>query len=59
MLRGSVGDDASLESLREELEEKRELKRLAFSAGETAVVPSEQKRRGKPDLQKFLRDAFG
>ena len=45
---------ATLESSREELEEKREPKRLAFSAGETAIVPSARKRGGKPDLQKFL-----
>ena len=54
MLRGSVGGDATLESSREELEEKREPKRLALSAGETAIVSSERKRGGKPDLQKLL-----
>ena len=43
-----------MESLKEELEEKREPKRLALSAGETAIVPSEQKRGGKPNLQKLL-----
>ena len=35
-----------MESSREELKEKRELKRLTFSAGETD--------KGKPDLQKLL-----
>ena len=54
LLRGRLGGVATFESPREELEEKRELKRLAFSAGETAIVPSAQKRGGKPDLQKFL-----
>ena len=44
MLRGSLGGDAALESSKEELEEKREPKRLALSAGETAIVPSERKR---------------
>ena len=43
-----------MESLREELEEKREPKRLGFSAGKTAIVLSARKRGGKPDLQKFL-----
>ena len=33
---------------------RKELKRLTFSAGETAIVPSEQKRRGKPALHKLL-----
>ena len=54
MLSGRLGRGATLESSREELEEKREPKRLAFSAGETAIVPSERKRGGKPDLQKLL-----
>ena len=54
LLRGRLRGDATLELSREELEEKRELKRLAFSAGETAIVPSERKRGGKPDLQKLL-----
>ena len=49
LLRGRLGGDATLESSREELEEKREPKRLAFSVGETAIVPSERKRGGKPD----------
>ena len=35
LLRGSLGGVATLELSREELEEKREPKRLAFSAGET------------------------
>ena len=43
-----------MESSQEELDEKREPKRLALSAGETAIVPSERKRGGKPDLQKLL-----
>ena len=34
LLRGRLGGVATLESSREELEEKREPKRLAFSAGE-------------------------
>ena len=54
MLKGRLEGVASLESLREELEEKREPKRLAFSARETAIVPSAWKRGGKSDLQKFL-----
>ena len=43
-----------MESSREELEKKREPKRLAFSVGETAIVSSERKRGGKLDLQKLL-----
>ena len=54
MLRGRLGGGAALESSKEELDEKREPKRLALSAGETAIVPSERKRGGKPDLQKLL-----
>ena len=38
LLRGSLGGGATLESSREELEEKREPKRLALSAGETAIA---------------------
>merc|ERR1711980_60648 len=54
LLRGRLGGDATLESSKEELEEKREPKRLAFSAGETAIESSERKRGGEPDLQKLL-----
>ena len=54
LLRGRLGGGATLESSREELEEKREPKRLAFSVGEAAIVPSVRKRGGKPDLQKLL-----
>ena len=54
MFSGRVGGDATLESSREELEEKRLPKRLALSVGETAIEPSEWKRGGKLDLQKLL-----
>ena len=55
LLRGRLGGGAALESSREELVEKREPNRLAFSVGETAIEPPGLKRGGKLDLQKLLR----
>ena len=48
-----------MESSREELEEKREPKRLAFSVGETAIVSSEQKKGRKARFTEVIRDTFG
>ena len=42
------------ESSREELDEKRRPKRLAFSVGVLAIDPSGRIRGGKADLQKLL-----
>ena len=53
--RGRGGETAILESLREELAEKRESKRSAFSEGEIAIEPSVLKSEGKLDLQKLFK----
>src|ERR1700755_2423274 len=53
-LRGEGVGGGMPESCRVELDEKRRLKRLAFSEGVFATEPSERIRGGKADLQKLL-----
>ena len=54
--RGRVGGTGAAESLREELAEKREPKRVALSVGEQAIDPSGRNKGGKLELQKFLEN---
>src|SRR5678816_3363082 len=53
-LRGEGGGRGMTESSRDELEENRRLKRLAFSVGVLATEPSERIRGGKDNSQKLL-----
>ena len=50
--RGKSKGSGASESSKEELDEKREPKRLAVSKGEMAIESSERKRGGKLELQK-------
>ena len=55
MVRGASVGDGMLESSSMEFEEKREPKTVALSVGETAIVSSEWKSRGKVERQKLLK----
>ena len=55
--RGKSKGSGASESSKEELDEKREPKRLALSEGEIAIELSGRKRGGKLELQKLL-DTF-
>ena len=53
--RGKSKGSGASESSKEELDEKREPKRLALSEGEIAIELSGRKRGGKLELQKLLK----
>ena len=54
--RGKVGGTVASESFTEELEEKREPKRVALSEGEEAMEPSVRNNGGKLEFEKLLEN---